>query len=110
VDNTLLDFGNLDPTAPVAASVNNSNLEFACSTGVNYAITDDDGLNELGPGQPQLADGAGEFIPYTLSYVGAGVGTGVATNLNVQADIAAGVYATNSPGVYNDTVTLTINP
>ena len=37
------------------------------------------------------------------------MGTGVATNLNVAADIAAGVYATNSPGVYNDTVTLTIN-
>lgn len=88
-------------------------LDFWCTSGAAYTITDDDGANSVAPGVHRMIGGAsGEFIEYGFSYLpAAGTGTGPVptTPLTVTGTVGA-TYTLNSPDTYSDTVTLTINP
>ena len=109
-----LAFGVL-PTDGSGASVSTS-IDFTCSNGTPYTITDDDGVNELvanGNRMQSTSLGSPEYIPYTMTYTptnGTGSGPGTPITLTIDGVVANGAYSTNSPDVYQDTVTLTILP
>jgi spore coat protein U-like protein len=110
-----LAFGVLDPATAPAVSAGTS-ITFWCTTGASYTVTDDDGLFETAVDANRMQSTAlavPEFIPYTMTYnpaSGTGLGPASPITLNITGDIAAGTYSGNTADVYNDTVTLTINP
>jgi len=110
-----LAFGVLDQATAPAVSAS-TNLSFWCTNGASYAITDDDGLYETGANANRMRSTAlavPEFIPYTLTYApsaGTGLGPANPIALAITGGVGAGTYGNNTADVYNDTVTLTINP
>ncbi len=96
----------------VAAS---TTLQFWCTNGASYTITDDSGLSETAPGARRMQSttlGTPEYIAYGMSYnpaTGTGTGPGNPITLTINGTVGA-VYGANSPDSYADTVTLTINP
>ena len=110
-----LSFPVLDPGNAVNVTASTT-LSFWCTDGTAYTITDDDGLYETGVDANRMRSTAlatPEFIPYTISYAPAtGNGTGPTSpiTLTVSGDILGTDYSANSPDLYTDTVTLTINP
>lgn len=113
---TTLPFGALpfDGSGNALGANANSTIQFWCTNGASYTIGDDLGLNESGS-QRRLASttlGTPEYIDYSLTYNPAsGTGSGPSTpiTLNITGTVGT-TYAGNTPDVYNDTVTLTINP
>lgn len=116
---TTLSFGTLpfDATGNALGATANSTIQFWCTNGASYTITDDTGANEAVAGTPpfRMASttlGTPEYIDYSLSYnpaTGTGTGPGTPITLNFTGTVGT-TYAGNTPDVYRDTVTLTINP
>lgn len=116
---TTLPFGVLpfDASGNALGATANATIQFWCTNGASYSIADDTGANELVSGTPpfRLASttlGAPEYIDYSLSYnpaTGTGTGPGTPITLNITGTVGT-TYAANTPDVYSDTVTLTINP
>lgn len=102
--------GNALGVGPVTATI-----DFWCTPGSTYTITDDDGLYDTGVDANRMRSttlGVPEYIAYTATYAPAsGTGTGPATpiTLTVTGNVGA-TYGANSPDAYADTITLTINP
>lgn len=92
-----------------------TSLQFWCTNGASYTITDDSGLNETAPGARRMQSVGlvtPEYIAYNMSYnpaTGTGNGPGNPITLTIDGSVGA-VYGANSPASYADTVTLTINP
>ncbi len=115
---TTLGFGDLPFDAAgnaVGGVTATAQLQFWCTNGASYAITDDSGLNETAPGARRMQSttlGVPEYIAYGMSYNPAtGTGTGPANPITLTINGTVGaVYGANSPDSYADTVTLTINP
>lgn len=103
----------LDPSVggPVTGT---GSLQFWCTKGASYTVTDDDGLHESGPNQNRVKHGSlNEYIPYTFSYTptsGTGNGPQNPITLSVSVTFAEADYVNASAGTYTDTVTITINP
>lgn len=108
-----LAFGALDPSSATdgAGSVN---VNFWCTRGTAYSMTDDDGLYETGvnANRMQHAVTATEFIPYSISYAAAGTGLGATSpiTLTVTGAITNANYINALEGAYADTVVLTVTP
>ena len=109
-----LAFGVLPvPAADTSAS---ASLSFWCTTGATYTITDDDGLDETGVDANRMRStgpGPAQFMPYSFTYApagGTGLGPAVPITLNIAGNVLAASYASLPGDVYQDTVTLTINP
>lgn len=100
----IINFGNLDALSPadVLNQPASSNPFFTCSNGIAYTITDDSAANPL--------DNGTDTIAYALNYTDSGNATGASQELVVTGDLLGADYAGVSPGVYNATVTFTINP
>jgi spore coat protein U-like protein len=102
--------------APAADTTVSAPLNFWCTTGATYTITDDDGLYKTGLNANRMrSTGAGpaQFMPYSFSYAPAsGTGTGPSTpiTLTITGTVLGTNYASLPGDVYQDTVTLTINP
>ena len=113
-----IDFGNYN-----GAQINRTGeVNVSCNDGVPYAIGLDAGLH-YDQANRFMADGAGNMLPYRLTYAGtdwgdiavtdtypgdpvAGVGIGLAESYTVDAMVFANQNA--MPGVYTDTVTVTV--
>lgn len=106
--NGTLAFNLLDPAAPVNTLGVAVQPTFTCSNGTPYTITDDNGLYEIGTTY-RMASGANRLV-YSFTYTAAGTGSGAPQNPNIGGQVLAGDIATATPGLYADTVTLTINP
>ena len=107
----VLAFGNLDPGTGLDVTVPATTQPvFVCSNGVNYTITDDDGVNESGVNANRMIDGSGNFLPYSISYTATGVASGNPTSMNISGTVLYANYGGAVAGVYGDTVTVTINP
>jgi len=110
-----LSFGVLDPSSPVDVNAS-ATLSFWCTDGTAYTIGDDDGLYETGVNNNRMRSSVlavPEFIPYTFSYnpaSGAGTGPASPITLTLTGALLGADYASRSPDVYNDTVTLTVTP
>lgn len=103
-----LNFGNLDPTNPVAVSGNSSGVTVTCTKGTAYTLTGNDGATPSGT-QKRLANGS-NYIPYSITIPASGTGTGAPEDVTITGDIAAGAYTTSPAGTYTDTVLLSVNP
>lgn len=103
-------FGLLDPAAAIDKNAAVTVPTVTCSNGTPYTITDDLGAYESGA-QKRMFDGAGNYINYSFIYTNAGTGNGVAQNVVVtEAKVLAIDYSGALPGVYADTILLTVNP
>ncbi len=112
-----LAFGDLpfDVAGNAVGTTASTTLQFWCTNGASYTITDDSGLHETAPGARRMQSttlGVPEYIAYGLSYNPAtGLGNGPANPLTLTLNGTVGAtYGANSPDTYDDTVTLTINP
>lgn len=113
---TAIPLGNLpfDATGSATGTSGGSSINFWCTNGASYTITDDLGLNESGV-QRRLASttlGTTEYIDYALTYnpaTGTGSGPGTPIVLSLTATVGT-TYTNNTPDAYADTVTLTVNP
>ncbi len=116
---TTLPFGDLpfdaagNPAAGGATAT--ATLQFWCTNGASYAITDDSGLHATAPGARRMQSttlATPEYIAYGMSYnpaTGTGTGPGNPVTLTINGTVGP-VYGANSPDSYADTVTLSINP
>jgi spore coat protein U-like protein len=101
----------LDPSSGLDVTGSGS-LQFWCTKGASYSVSDNDGLYESGPDQNRVSNGT-EYIPYSFSYnptSGTGSGPTSPITLNVSATFAYTDYSGASAGTYSDTVTITVNP
>ena len=118
IDVVPIDFGTYDglqinTTGEVAVN---------CNAGVPYAVALDAGLNSDGANR-LMSDGVGNMLPYRLTYTGsdwgdtgvtdtfpgdpvAGVGVGSSEAYTVEAMVFPNQTA--APGVYTDTITVTV--
>jgi len=89
-------------------------LQFWCTKGASYSVSDDDGQYETGPDQNRVYNSsAEEYIPYSFSYnptSGTGSGPTSPITLNVSATFQYNDYKDASAGTYTDTVTITVTP
>lgn len=106
-------FGNLTASdvGPVSVA---PVLQFWCTNGAAYTITDDEGANEaVADTLPaRLSDGGGNFIVYSYTYTagGFGAGPGSPINLDFAGSVLEANYAAQPTGGYSDLVTLSILP
>ncbi len=111
-----LDFGNLDPgSASNVTAV--TTIGFKCvgsAPMATFLITQDDGLNETGPGNNRMqhATVLTEFLPYTLSLspTSATVPKNSPQTLTVTGTVIAADYQNAFIGSYADSVVITIDP
>jgi spore coat protein U-like protein len=103
-----LDFGQLDPTNPIAHSANSTGVTVTCTNGTAYTITSNNGANASGS-QKRLASGS-NYIPYSITLPASTSGTGAAQTVTIAGAIAAGAYTTSPAGTYTDTVVLSVSP
>lgn len=118
VGTTPIDFGNYDGSQVDTTG----QVIVTCNNGVPYTVALDGGLNTDGANR-LLSNGVGGLLPYRLTYVGvdwgdtgvtdtfagnpvASAGTGTPEAFNVEARLFANQDA--PPGVYTDTVTVTV--
>jgi spore coat protein U-like protein len=122
---TTLAFGTLDPTVGDNVTATTS-VNFKCSKGVTYTITDNNGSNKSGTTHQMKHATLTEYIPYTFCYTtgaaiipcdsdtpsvsGTGLGGGTTVTLNISGTVLGANYINVSPGSYSDTVTMTIEP
>lgn len=118
VDVLPIDFGNYN-----GQQINTTGeITVSCNAGVPYAIALDAGLNSDGANR-LMSDAVGNLLPYRLTYTGAdwgdtgvtdtypgdpvaGVGVGVPESYTVEAMVFPNQNA--QPGIYTDTVTVTV--
>lgn len=118
VDVMPIDFGNYN-----GVQVNTTGeITVSCNAGVPYAVALDAGLHSDGANR-LMADAVGNLLPYRLTYEGAdwgdtgvtdtypgdpvaGVGLGIPESYTVEAMLFPNQNA--APGVYTDTVTVTV--
>jgi hypothetical protein len=104
--------GGIDPSSATSAT-GSANITYKCTTGQAPAFTNDTGLNASG-GQNRVADGAGNFMVYTLALTSGGNGAGFAAGadktLAVGGTITQANFASAPVGTYTDTVVLSVNP
>ena len=102
--------GNALGAGPITATI-----DFWCTKGAAYTITDDDGLWDTGVDANRMHSDTlaiAEYIDYTATYApasGAGAGPGSPITLTVTGNVGA-TYGANSADTYSDTITLTIAP
>lgn len=110
-----LNFGNIDPTSasPVTATVS---LSYRCNGSdavATWAVSSDDGLNELGPGQPRMqhTTSPGNYLPYSLSFPASGSAPrNVIQTMTVTGTVFPASFSTAVAGGYSDTLVLSILP
>ena len=118
IDVVPIDFGTYD-----GMQINTTGeVSVNCNAGVPYAVALDAGLNSDGANR-LMSDGVGNRLPYRLTYTGAdwgdtgvtdtfpgdpvaGVGVGTMEAYTVEAMVFPNQTA--APGVYTDTITVTV--
>ncbi len=109
VGTATLDFGQLGTGGPVTA---NTSLEFWCTNGTTYWVTDDDGLYETTVDAPRMFDGSANYLPYTFTYTptnGSSTGPSTPITLSITGTVQEADYIAVPAGTYNDTVTITLS-
>ncbi len=111
-----LSFGNIDISSSNDIVVT-TNITIRCGGAAplaTFVITDDDGLYETGINQNRLRHSTDTtaFIPYsfTVNPFSATIPRNTNTSITLRGTILAQDYANAIAGLYQDTVTLSINP
>jgi spore coat protein U-like protein len=107
-------FGDLDVSSAADATANSNDIQFWCTRGASYSITDDNGLHETGTQHRLQSDtlATAEYINYSISYTATGTGNGPQNpiTLGVGGTILNADYVNAAADTYSDTVTFTITP
>lgn len=112
---TALNFGNIDPTSAAPVTVTLS-LVFRCNGSdavATWAVSSDDGLHELGAGQPRMQHAASpvNYLPYSLSFPASGSAPrNVNQTISVIGTLSPANFSTAIAGSYSDTLVLSILP
>jgi hypothetical protein len=112
---TALNFGTIDPTSTAPVTVTLS-LSYRCNGSdavATWAVASDDGLHELGPGQPRMqhATNAAFYLPYSLTFPASGTAPrNVNQDMTVTGTIVPANFAAAATGSYSDTLILSILP
>lgn len=88
-------------------------VHYWCSVGTTHTISVDDGQNYTGGTRHMQLAGGTETIPYSLSYVpdtDTGVGPTPPAKVDVTVNLVANALQNATPGEYEDTVTVTVEP
>jgi spore coat protein U-like protein len=111
-----INFGILDPTNPVNVTVSASVI-IRCSGSdplATFGITDDDGLHETGLNANRMQHTviAGQYIPYSLSYLPTSATIPRNTNqtITITGTLNGANYQNAIAGIFTDVVTLTVAP
>jgi spore coat protein U-like protein len=108
-----LAFGALDPTSAADATASGSTT-FWCTSGVAFALADDDGLYETGPDANRMKHvTAAQYIPYSVAFstsAAVGGGAGSPITLTIDGTILNADYVGAQAGDYSDTVVITVTP
>ena len=112
---SVLAFGNIDPSSGVnrVASVN---LTIRCggsAATASWALTSNDGLYGVGPGQPRMRHAVTptEYLPFALNTPISGTAPkNVDTVLTITGTITPAQFQNALAGAYADTVVLTLSP
>ncbi len=111
-----LALGNIDITSNNDVTAE-TNITIRCGGAAplaTYIITHDDGLYESGPNQNRMRHSTiiTEFLPYsfTINPATATVPRNTNRTVTLSATVKATDFADAIAGLYNDTVTLSINP
>jgi len=114
-NNITLDFGTL--SAPFPNVTASTTVNFRCQGAdpiAFYEITPDDGLNFTGPGarRMQSTTDASQFLPYGLSFspLNGSTPKNATQTLTISGTVLGTNYQTVFPGVYEDTVVISILP
>lgn len=114
--NATLDFGQLDASNPINVAAAGA-INFRCLGSAPiavYLITADDGQHAGGPGNRSMqhATNIAAHLPYsiTLSPTSGSLPRNTSTTLTIDGQILGSDYAGAVPGIYSDTVILSINP
>jgi len=104
--------GGIDPSVAGPAT-GAATITYKCTTGQAPTFTTDTGTH-VSAGSMRVADGAGNFMVYTLGLTGGGNGAGFAAGadktLTVNGSIAQAQYVSAPVGTYTDTVVVSVNP
>lgn len=112
---TALNFGNIDPTSVALVTVTLS-LVYRCNGSdavATWAVSSDDGLHELGAGQPRMqhATSPASYLPYSLSFPADGSAPrNVNQTITVTGTVFPASFSTAIAGSYSDTLVLSILP
>ena len=112
---SVLAFGNIDPStgANRTATVN---LTIRCggsAATASWAITADNGLYGVGPGQPRMRHAVtpAEYLPFTLNTPITGISAkNVDTVVPITGTITPAQFQNALAGNYADTIVLTLSP
>ena len=111
-----LNFGNIDPGSPADVTATGTTVFRCGGSAINatFLITDDSGLHELPSGSPRMRSttNPSEYLPYTLALNPRSGTVPRNTNRTLAATgtIRSVDFQDASPGIYTDTVVLTILP
>lgn len=114
--NATINFGQLDPGNPTDAT-GTAQFDYTCrgnAATATYALSVDDGLRAAGVGSPRMehATTPAELMNYSLSlsHTSGSMPKNAVDTLFIDATILGSAYISAPPGVYNDTITVTILP
>ena len=104
--------GGIDPSLAGPAT-GNATITYKCTANQAPAFTTDTGTH-VSAGNMRVADGAGNFMIYTLGLAGGGNGSGFGAGqdktLTVSGTITSANYVAAPAGTYTDTVVVSVNP
>jgi spore coat protein U-like protein len=109
-----LSFGNIDPGLPGPYTPVVTQLNVQCTNGQAFTVTDDGGNSGVPGGPFYMLSGLNQ-LPYTFSYnnAGAGIGFGGAAfdvSLNINGSVSQANAQAAVPGVYGDTILMSVLP
>lgn len=111
-----LNFGNIDPGSPADVTATGTTVFRCGGSAINatFLVTDDSGLHALGPGSPRVQSTTrpSDYLSYTLTLdpVTGTVPRNTNQTLTVTGTIRSVDFQDASPGIYTDTVVLSILP
>lgn len=112
---TALNFGNIDPTSAAPVTVTLS-LVYRCNGSdavATWAVSSDDGLNELAAGQPRMrhTTSPANYLAYSLTFPASGSAPrNVNQSMTVTGTVFPASFSTAIAGSYSDTLVLSILP
>ncbi len=107
-----INFGALDPGQASNASAE-GHISFACTRGVDYRMTVDQGENFDSERSRRRMKGKADYLPYRIdNEVVSGSGTGFSAPLNfsIEASVSGADYRDLPVAAYQDTLRITLEP
>jgi spore coat protein U-like protein len=108
-----INFGLLDPAQATDVKADGS-VEFACTMGVDYSVSTNEGANfDASTKSRQMKGADSNFLPYALeqdSFTGKGKGFSNPISVSLAASLAGADYKDLPADDYRDTLVVSINP